>query len=30
VLVLAAALKVLANLWARIKRGSLRGEVRLG
>ena len=27
VLVLAAALKVLANLWARIKRGSLRGEV---
>jgi predicted ferric reductase len=30
VLVLAAALKVLANLWARVKRGSLRGEVRLG
>ena len=30
VLVLAAALKVVANLWARIKRGSLRGEVRLG
>jgi hypothetical protein len=27
VLVLAAAIKVLANLWARIKRGSLRGEV---
>jgi Ferric reductase like transmembrane component len=26
-LVLAAAIKVLANLWARIKRGSLRGEV---
>ena len=30
VLVLAAAIKVLANLWARVKRGSLRGEVRLG
>ena len=30
VLVLAAAIKVLANLWSRIKRGSLRGEVRLG
>jgi Ferric reductase like transmembrane component len=29
-LVLAAAIKVLADLWARIKRGSLRGEVRLG
>jgi hypothetical protein len=27
VLVLAVAIKVLANLWARIKRGSLRGEV---
>jgi predicted ferric reductase len=27
VLVLAAAIKVLAGLWARIKRGSLRGEV---
>ena len=27
VLVLAAAIKVLANLWARIKRGSYRGEV---
>jgi hypothetical protein len=27
VLVLAAAIKVLANLWARIKRGSLRGEI---
>jgi predicted ferric reductase len=27
VLVLAAAIKVLADLWARIKRGSLRGEV---
>jgi hypothetical protein len=27
VLVLAAAIKVLANLWVRIKRGSLRGEV---
>jgi predicted ferric reductase len=26
VLVLAAAIKVLADLWARIKRGSLRGE----
>ena len=27
VLVLTAAIKVLANLWARIKRGSYRGEV---
>ena len=27
VLVLAAAIKVLTDLWARIKRGSLRGEV---
>jgi ferric reductase like protein len=27
VLVLAAATKILADLWARIKRGSLRGEV---